>query len=150
MCVLAVPIGGSSRSNVASLKKEGWKRGREEFKLHGNEAKEHLAIAARSVLSGVFTIVVLPKGNPLWGRDYVRNWAESFDFVPVRLCACAESCDSHSWIAEIFMHARFGPEYFMFFSCNKTKVKHVASQVLPSAIAKVIMTLCSDAAFGSQ
>ena len=87
MCIVSVPIANSSSRVGAGSQKRGRKETRSDLKEKGWEAKQILAVANRAISCGIPTVVLMPKGNPLWGREFVKRWSESHGLYPVKMCS---------------------------------------------------------------
>ncbi|CAE7710334.1 unnamed protein product [Symbiodinium sp. CCMP2592] len=151
VCVVTVPIAAGMNKSDAGFKNRGWKEMRGDLKEKGWEAKKLLGCASAARSSGIPLFLVLPKGNPLWGREYLRRWSESHELSPVKLCSCSSGrCSQHAWLCEIFMPARFGPVFMKQFACNHNKAKRADPNELRFALWAVLEHFMNSAMFGSQ
>ena len=150
-CIVSVPIAISSSRTGAGSQKRGWKETRSDLKEKGWEAKQILAAANRAISCGIPTVVIMPKGNPLWGREFVKRWSESHGLYPVKLCSCASDRNSgHFWMCDIFMPAHFGPIFMSRFACNHVKSKKRGREDLCDSLTNAMRSFVSAAAIGSQ
>ncbi|CAE6962770.1 unnamed protein product [Symbiodinium sp. CCMP2592] len=151
VCIVTVPIAGTVNKREAGFKNRGWKEMRGDLKEKGWEARKLLGYASAARSSGIPVFLVLPKGNPLWGREYIRRWSESHELCPVKLCSCSSGrCSQHAWMCEIFMPARFGPVFMSRFACNHKKAKRADPRELRLALWTVLEHFMNSAIFGSQ
>ena len=135
----------------AGYQKRGWKETRSNLKEKDGRPNNSLGVASRAISCGVPTVVILPKGNPMWRRDFVRRWSESHGLFPVKLCSCASDRSSgHFWMCDIFMPAHFGPIFMSRFPCKHVKSKRPEKGCLADSMWRVVRSVMSAAAAGSQ
>ena len=70
--------------------------------MHGLEAQNNFATTSVAIRWGVLTIVMVPTGNPMWGCDLVKAWADCHQLKLVKLRSCSISSQPwHVWLREI-------------------------------------------------
>ena len=73
ICIVSVPIAILSSRVGAGSQKRAWKETRSDLKEKGWEAKQLLAVASRAISCGIPTVVLILKGNPMWGREFAKR-----------------------------------------------------------------------------
>ena len=78
-----VPVAGGSLSTITGNDRRGWKGTRDMLRSALAESREAMIVANYVAKSSVPFAFVLPKGNPLWPRDELKEWSASHRIDPV-------------------------------------------------------------------
>ena len=141
-----VPVAGGSLSTITGNDGKGWKGTRDMLRSALAESREAMIVANHVAKSSVPFAFVLPKGNPLWPRDELKEWSASHRIDPVKVCSCFVAADGeHAWTCAIFMSHGLQEILHPFLMCKKSKQKHLRSKPDLTKVAIRMVDIYSSA-----
>ena len=121
VCLVCPQVESKSLTSIAVSEQGGWKATKAMMSQITAESRKYLALASVCAVFGAIPVVVCKRGNVIWPKAEVREWCESWELKPLKMCSCKFGFDFHTWIGTLHVTAEYFQILMRKFGCKHKK-----------------------------